>query len=69
MEYEKSIFQDLESFLRTMRTEKDDINFLLQKCTSNFETGELPLRKMKFVVLITLEITYRKFVFPLIISQ
>ena len=31
LEYEKSNHQDLDSFLRLMPTEEDDINFLLQK--------------------------------------
>ena len=38
---EQSNFQGLESFLGTMRTEEDEINFILQKYSSNFETYEI----------------------------
>ena len=42
MEYEQSIYPDLESFLRTMRAEESDINFNFQKYNYNFETYEIP---------------------------
>ena len=37
-DYEQSVFQDLDGFLRTIRIKEDDINFILQKFNSNFET-------------------------------
>ena len=39
----KSTFQNIESFLRTMPTEEDYINFFQQKYFSNFETFEILL--------------------------
>ena len=45
MEYKQSLIQDLESVLRTMRTEGDDNNFILPNKNSDFETYELPSSK------------------------
>ena len=41
MEYKPSIFQNLEKFLRTIRTTKNDINFFLQAYSSNFSTYKI----------------------------
>ena len=41
MQFERSIFQDLESFLRTMRVDEEDINFILRNFVfSNIEIRE-----------------------------
>ena len=42
LEYKQSLFQDLESVLRTMPTEGDDSNFILQSYNSDFESYEMP---------------------------
>ena len=42
MGYEQPFFQDFESFLRTIRTEEHDINFVLLNYKSNFESNEIP---------------------------
>ena len=41
MENEQSYFQDLDFFQRTKRLKEDDINFKIQKYSSNSETREI----------------------------
>ena len=41
-EHEHSTFRDLVCFLRTMRVEEDEINFILPKHIFNFFTYQIP---------------------------
>ena len=50
LEIKQSIFQNLETFFRTMRREKDDFNFLLKVSNCNFETYDIPPGKGELFV-------------------